>query len=103
MSSTSKVITYRFTAQVPDDGVLYQITVACCLEAEPSAGVNFSPEQMQQGPVVCIGDACPLGDDMNTKPPVLRTTRPAEFQPDPGQCAALLHPLTPRPGRFQDR
>ncbi len=59
VSSTPKVLLYKFTAQVPDDGVLYQITPICCVDAEQSWEGNFTLAQMQQGPVLCLGNACP--------------------------------------------
>ena len=55
-SATAKVITYTFTAQVPDDGVMYQIDLLCCTQAP--GGDSFTLEEMQAGPAVCAGDSC---------------------------------------------
>ena len=55
-SATAKVIVYTFTAQVPDDAELYQITAACCTQS--LQGDNFTLAEMQQGPAVCAGDGC---------------------------------------------
>ena len=56
-SSTAKVITWTFTAQVPDDAGMYQISLPCCTQT--LQGQDFTLEEMQQGPSVCIGDGCP--------------------------------------------
>jgi hypothetical protein len=55
-SSSAKVITYTFTAQVPDDAVLYQIEAVCCTQS--LQGQSFTLQEMQQGPAVCAGDGC---------------------------------------------
>ena len=57
VSSSPGVMIYRFTAQVPDDGVMYQISLPCCTQT--LQGQDFTPEQMRQGAEVCIGDGCP--------------------------------------------
>ena len=56
-SSSPGVMVYSFTAQVPDDGVMYQISLPCCTQT--LQGQDFTPEQMKQGAEVCIGDGCP--------------------------------------------
>lgn len=56
-SATAKMIVYTFTAQVPDDAQLYQVDALCC--DQTLQGGTFSLEEMQQGPAVCAGDACP--------------------------------------------
>ena len=56
-SSTGKVMVYTFTAQVPGDAYDYQIELPCCTQAPE--GQDFTLEEMQQGPAVCIGDGCP--------------------------------------------
>lgn len=55
-SATAKVITYTFTAQVPDDAQMYQIDLLCCTQS--LEGDSFTLEQMQAGPAVCAGDSC---------------------------------------------
>ncbi len=56
-SATAKVITYTFTAQVPDDALTYQIDLLCCTQA--LQGQDFTLQEMQAGPAICIGDGCP--------------------------------------------
>ena len=56
-SATAKRIVYTFTAQVPDDAGMYQIDAPCC--DQTMQGGTFTLEEMQQGPAVCAGDACP--------------------------------------------
>ncbi len=56
-SSAPGVMTYAFTAQVPDDAGTYQISLPCCTQA--LEGQDFTLQQMQAGPAVCIGDGCP--------------------------------------------
>ena len=58
VSATAKVRVYRFTAQVPDDGIAYQVTADCCTDAQQSWQGDYSLAEMQAGPVLCIGDAC---------------------------------------------
>jgi hypothetical protein len=58
-SATAKVITFTFTAQVPGDAVLYQISAVCCTES--LTGQDFTFEEMQAGPALCFGDGCPAG------------------------------------------
>ena len=57
-SSTAKVITYTFTAQIPDDAQLYQISALCCMETVQ--GQDFTLQEMQQGVALCYGDGCAL-------------------------------------------
>jgi hypothetical protein len=58
-SATAKVITYTFTAQVPDDAYEYQIDTVCCTQA--IGGDDFSLQDMQAGPALCFGGGCPPG------------------------------------------
>ena len=58
-SATAKVITYTFTAQVPDDAVMYQVDTVCCTQTP--GGDNFTVEEMQAGPALCFGGGCPPG------------------------------------------
>ena len=61
-SATAKVIVYTFTAQVPDDADMYQITAVCCerdSSGQDYGGQDFTLQEMQQGPAVCAGAACP--------------------------------------------
>jgi hypothetical protein len=58
-SATAKVITYTFTAQVPDDASEYQIDTVCCTQT--LGGDNFTIEEMQAGPALCFGGGCPPG------------------------------------------
>ncbi len=56
-SSTAKTLVYTFTAQVPDGAYDYQIELPCCTQAPE--GQDFTLQELQQGPAVCIGDGCP--------------------------------------------
>jgi hypothetical protein len=58
-SASPKVITYTFTAQVPGDGVLYQVLPDCPVPGQPLTGESFTLEELQAGVVMCEGDACP--------------------------------------------
>lgn len=48
-SSTPKAMIYGFTAQVPDDGVMYQITPICCVDAEQSWEGNLPWHRCSKG------------------------------------------------------
>ena len=56
-SSTGKVMVYTFTAQVPGDAAMYQIELPCCTQTPE--GQDFTLQELQQGPAMCIGDGCP--------------------------------------------
>jgi hypothetical protein len=60
--ATAKMLTYTFTAQVAGDAEMYQIDVPCCYTPDTSlSGETYTVQQMQAGPVVCIGNGCPPG------------------------------------------
>jgi hypothetical protein len=60
--ATAKMLTYTFTARVAGDAEVYQIDVPCCYTPDTSlSGETYTIEQMQAGPVVCIGNGCPPG------------------------------------------
>ena len=56
-SATAKVMVYTFTAQVPGDAYDYQISLPCCTQT--LQGQDFTLQEIQQGPAVCVGDGCP--------------------------------------------
>ena len=56
-SSTANRTVYTFTAQVPGDAYDYQIQLPCCTQT--AEGQDFTLQELQQGPAVCIGDGCP--------------------------------------------